>query len=68
MEQRVKELRALLTFARASEAESGSVGADDIRVVSGVLHIGNKRHTRISRSVEEFQKWIWKAQIRLAQK
>lgn len=68
MEHRVKELRALLTYAKASDAESDTVGADDIRVVKGILYIGSRRHARISRSVEEFQKWIWTTQIRLARK
>jgi hypothetical protein len=68
MEQRVKELRALLTYAKATDAESEIVGEDEIRVVKGILYIGTKRHSRISRSVEEFQKWIWTTQIRLARK
>lgn len=67
-EQRVKELRALLTYAKASDADNDNVGADEIRVVDGTLHIGSQRHARISRSVEKFQKWIWTTQIRLARK
>lgn len=68
MKQRVKELRDLLTYAKASDAENHNVGTNEIRVVSGTLLIGSQRHERICRSIEKFQRWIWITQIELTRK